>query len=138
MAVRIPARRSPSQLPEITVKNPGKGLNTLVSDTLINDAEASDLNNVQFVESGCVSKSSGIQSVGTGLSNKPYGLGVYYPNNGTRRLLTVDGTELKYLNGSVWTAISGAAFTADKEVTFTQCKDTLYIWNGSQAACSLD
>jgi len=138
MAVRIPARRSPSQLPEITVKNPGKGLNTLVSDTLINDAEASDLNNVQFVESGCVSKSSGIQSVGTGLSNKPYGLGVYYPNNGTRRLLTVDGTSLKYLNGTVWTAISGATFTADKEVTFTQCKDTLYIWNGSQAACSLD
>ena len=116
MAVRIPARRAPAQIPEITVKNPGKGLNTLISDNLINDAEASDLNNIQFVESGCISKSSGIQAVGTGLVANPHGLGTFYPTGLTKRLLTVDGTSLKYLNGSVWTAISGVSFTANKEV----------------------
>jgi hypothetical protein len=138
MAVRIPARKSPTRLPEITVKNPGKGLNNLVSDTLIQDAEASDLNNISFVESGCVAKSAGIQSVGTGLSNNPKGLGTFYTTGGNKYLLTVDGTSLKYLSGSVWTAISGVSFTSNKEVNFTQCNDTLYIWNGSQAAAALD
>ena len=98
MAVKIPARKSPAKLPEITVKNPGKGLNNLVSDTLIQDTEASDLNNIMFVESGCINKSYGIQSVGTGLSNNPKGLGVFYTTAGNKYLLTVDGTSLKYLN----------------------------------------
>lgn len=138
MAVRIPARKSPAKLPEITVKNPGKGLNNLVSDTLIQDTEASDLNNIMFVESGCINKSSGIQSVGTGLSNNPKGLGVFYTTAGNKYLLTVDGTSLKYLNGSTWTTISGVSFTSGKEVTFTQCSDNLYIWNGQEAGAQLD
>jgi hypothetical protein len=138
MAVRIPRRRTPARLPEITVKNPGKGLNNLVSDTLINDAEASDLNNISFVESGCIAKSAGIQSVGTGLSNNPKGMGVFYTVAGNKYLLTVDGTSLKYLNGSTWTAISGASFTANKEVNFTQCDNNLYIWNGQEAGAQLD
>jgi hypothetical protein len=138
MAVKIPRRRTPARLPEITVKNPGKGLNNLVSDTLINDAEASDLNNISFVESGCIAKSAGIQSVGTGLSNNPKGMGVFYTVAGNKYLLTVDGTSLKYLNGSTWTAISGASFTANKEVNFTQCDNNLYIWNGQEAGAQLD
>jgi hypothetical protein len=138
MAVRIPRRRTPARLPEITVKNPGKGLNNLVSDTLINDAEASDLNNISFVESGCIAKSAGIQSVGTGLSNNPKGMGVFYTVAGNKYLLTVDGTSLKYLNGSTWTAISGASFTSGKEVNFTQCDNNLYIWNGQEAGAQLD
>lgn len=138
MAVKIPRRRTPARLPEITVKNPGKGLNNLVSDTLINDAEASDLNNISFVESGCISKSAGIQSVGTGLTNNPKGLGTFYTVAGNKYLLTVDGTSLKYLNGSTWTAISGASFTSGKEVNFTQCDNNLYIWNGQEAGAQLD
>jgi hypothetical protein len=138
MAVRIPRRKTPSRLPEITVKNPGKGLNNLVSDTLINDAEASDLNNISFVESGCIAKSAGIQSVGTGLTNNPKGLGTFYTVAGNKYLLTVDGTSLKYLNGSTWTAISGASFTSSKEVNFTQCDNNLYIWNGQEAGAQLD
>lgn len=138
MAVKIPRRRTPARLPEITVKNPGKGLNNLVSDTLINDAEASDLNNISFVESGCIAKSAGIQSVGTGLTNNPKGLGTFYTVAGNKYLLTVDGTSLKYLNGSTWTAISGASFTSGKEVNFTQCDNNLYIWNGQEAGAQLD
>lgn len=138
MAVRIPRRRTPARLPEITVNNPGRGLNNLVSDTLIRNEEASDLNNVSFVESGCISKSAGIQSVGSGLSNNPKGLGTFYTVAGNKYLLTVDGTSLKYLNGNTWTAISGAAFTSGKEVTFTQCDNNLYVWNGFEAGCSVD
>lgn len=138
MAVRIPRRRTPSSLPEITVRNPGKGLNTLVSDTLINDAEASDLNNISFVESGCISKSAGIVSVGTGLVNNPKGLGTFYTVSGNKYVLTVDGTDLKYLNGSTWTSIAGVSFTTGKEVNFTQCSDKLFINNGFEAMAQLD
>ena len=49
MAVTIPAKRGPKTIPEVRVLNPGKGLNTLVSDSLIQDTEASDLNNIQYI-----------------------------------------------------------------------------------------
>lgn len=138
MAVAIPAKKSPNKIPEIRVINPGKGLNTLVSDSLIQDTEASDLNNIQYVESGCVSKSYGITAVGTGLTNNPKGLGTFYITGGAKHVLTVDGTSLKYLNSGTWTAISGASFTSGKEVNFVQANDLLYIWDGDAAGCSLD
>jgi len=138
MAVTIPAKRGPKTIPEVRVLNPGKGLNTLVSDSLIQDTEASDLNNIQYIESGCVSKSYGISAVGSGLTNNPKGLGTFYITGGSKHILTVDGTSLKYLNSGTWTALSGASFTSGKEVNFVQANDALYIWDGDQAGCSLN
>lgn len=135
--VSIPAKKGPKTIPDIRVLNPGRGLNNLVSDSLIQDTEASDLNNIQFVESGCVSKSYGYTEIGSGLSNPPKGLASFYTNS-SRYLLTIDGTQLKYLNGSTWTAISGVTFTANQPVNFVQCKEKMYIWNNAQAGAVLD
>lgn len=136
--VSIPAKRGTRKIPETRVVNPGRGLNTLISDNLIKDEESSSLNNVVFVESGAISKSPGLTTVGTsGLTVKPKGLAAFYPGT-SRYLLTVDGTSLKYLNGATWTAISGASFTSGKEVNFVQALDVLYIWDGDAAGCSLD
>lgn len=135
--VKIPPKKTIAKIPEIRVLNPGRGLNNLVSDSLIKDQESSDLQNIQFVESGCVSKSYGFTSVGTGLSNNPKGLAAFYVSTANRYVLTVDGTQLKYLNSGTWTAISGASFTAGQEVNFVQCNDTLYIWDGDNSGCAL-
>lgn len=135
-AIKIPAKKGLKTIPEIRVTNPGRGLNNLVSDSLIKDEEASDLLNVQFIESGCVSKSYGYTAVGTGLSNNPKGLASFYTSS-SRYVLTVDGTSLKYLNSGTWTSISGASFTNAQEVNFVQGNDILYVWNGDQAGASL-
>lgn len=135
--VSIPAKKGSRKIPETRTINPGRGLNTLISDNLIKDEEASNLNNVVFVESGAITKAPGLTEVGTGLSNNPKGIAAFYPGT-SRYLVTVDGTSLKYLNGTNWTTISGASFTADKEVNFVQGNDTLYIWDGDAAGCSLD
>lgn len=135
--VKIPPKKTIAKIPEIRVLNPGRGLNNLVSDSLIKDQESSDLQNIQFVESGCVSKSYGFTAVGTGLSNNPKGLAAFYVSTANRYVLTVDGTQLKYLNSGTWTAISGASFTAGQEVNFVQCNDTLYVWDGDNSGCAL-
>lgn len=134
--VTIPQKRGTRKLPETRVINPGRGLNTLISDNLIKDEEASALNNVVFVESGAFTKGPGLVSVGTGLATGPKGLAAFSPGT-SKYLVTVDGTSLKYLNAGTWTAISGASFTSGKEVNYVQAKDTLYIWDGDQAGCSL-
>lgn len=135
--IRLPRKTGPKQISQLSVLNPGKGLNNFVSDSLIQDTEASDLLNIQFSESGCPTKSYGIEAVGTGLSNNPKGMGQLVTTS-VRQLLTIDGTELKYLNGTSWTAISGVAFTADQEVNFVQARDTVYIWNGTNAGAKYD
>lgn len=136
--IKVPSRRGTRPVwPNKTVMNPGKGLNNLISETLIADEEASDLLNIQFVESGCVSKRNGHTEVGTGLSNAPKGLGSYVVSSSAKYLLTIDGTGLKYLNGTTWTAISGASFTSGLNTTFVQCKGEMYIWNGTEAGAKL-
>lgn len=137
MTVRIPPRRGVKKVwPALTITNPGKGLNTVISDEYIANEEASDLSNIQYVESGCPAKRYGHTAVGTGLSANPKGLASYYSGS-NRYLVTVDGTGLKYLNGTAWTAIAGASFTTAKNTTFVQAKGDLYIWNGTDAGRKL-
>ncbi len=135
--VNIPSRREPKNLPEVRVLNPGKGLNIFSSPQLIDDHEASDLLNIAFTQSGCPTKAYGFTSIGTGLTAAPKGLGALYTTS-TRQLLTVDNGVLKYLNGNAWTSISGTTFTAGSEVNFVQCRSSIYIWNGAEAASVYD
>lgn len=137
---RLPSKRGGrSPYATIAVLNPGKGLNNLISDNLLDDREASSLENIMFVESGAPSKAYGYESVGSGLTNAPRGLGFYNYNSGAGRyLLTVDGTELKYLNGSTWTAISGAAFDSSSNITMTHAKGRFFIWDGVNGGATLD
>lgn len=127
---RIPPKRGGrTAYPEKSIVNPGKGLNNLISDNLIDDKEASSLENIQIVESGAPAKAYGYTNVGTGLSNNPRGMGFYNDTiAGNRDLLTVDGTALKYLSGgTTWTSISGASFDSSGQINFTQVKGSMFV-----------
>lgn len=148
--MRIPPLRvKPTQYPTIRVVNPGKGLNTLVSAELIDDHEASDLNNVVFTEAGTVTKGPGVTSWGTGLSNDPRGLGSFHSQGGTRQVVTVDGGRVKSTTtaSSTWTAAAGATLTSNVPITFTSARtnpnsstgaDVLFIWDGTTSGCYYD
>lgn len=129
----ITPRRRLTETPRLKVINPGRGLNVQVSDNLIDDREASDLQNIQFVEAGGVSKRFGYTQLGDNLSNNPRGLGTYMDSAGSKYVCTIDGTSLKYLKdtSTTWTAATGDTFTADKTTTFTQARGNLFIWNGT-------
>jgi hypothetical protein len=138
VAIKIPAKKAVKKdWPFLGVVAPGKGLNKLVSDEYIDNEEASDLLNVQFVENGCPAKRPGHTNVGSGLVANPKGLGSFYTGV-NRYLLTVDGTSLKYLNSSTWTAISGVTFTTGKNTTMVQARGAMYLWNGTDAGAKLD
>lgn len=122
---------------KVSVLNPGKGLNTLISDNLIDDREASSLDNIQFVESGAPAKAYGFTSVATG-TTQLRGLGYYNDQAaGAKYLLTVDNTTLKYKNGSVLTSISGASFDSSANITMTQAAGSMYIWDGVNGGAQL-
>lgn len=131
-------RRNRRKLEDIQVINPGRGLNNLVSDNLIDDREASELQNIWFVEAGAVSKRNGYRQVGAALSNNPRGLGTYTDSSSNKYLVTIDGTGLVYLkntftSGTSWTSAGGGVtFTANKVTTFTQARGNLFIWNGTE------
>lgn len=123
----IPAKRvkPPSRL---VVMNPSKGLNNLVSPSLIDNREWSDLMNVEYDEGGVLRKRYGYVKVGTALTAAK-GLGVYKTES-HNHLCTIDSGTLKYMSGGVISSASGATFTAGKETSFTAARLKLFIWNG--------
>lgn len=139
MPQKIPPKRGGrSAYAQLEVVNPGKGLNNLISDNLIDDHEASSLENIMYVESGAPAKAYGYTNVGSGLSNNPRGLGFYNDSiAGTRYLLTIDGTALRYLSGSTWTSLSGASFDSSSKVTFTQARGAMYVMDGVNAIAKI-
>ena len=141
MVRRIPPKRGGrTSYSQISVINPGKGLNNKVSDNLIDDRESSSLENIQYVESGAPAKAYGFTSASTGLTNSPRGLGFYNDDiAGNKYLLTVDGTALKYLSGTTWTTISGATFssTATDKINFVQARGSMYIFDGVNAIAKI-
>lgn len=136
----IRPRRKAPETPRLKVINPGKGLDVQVSDNLIDDREASDLQNVQFVEAGGVSKRYGYRQLGDNLSNNPRGIGTYMDTSASKYVCTIDGTALKYLKdtSTTWTAATGDTFTASLSTTFTQAQAKLFIWNGTDGGAYFD
>lgn len=140
MRIQLPLKRGGrSDYAKFSVINPGKGLNTLISDSLIDDRESSDLENIQFVESGAPTKAGGYEQVGDNLSNNPKGIGSYVDTSDNKYLLTTDGTALKYLNGSTWTSISGATYStaSTTQINMTQARGKMYIWDGVSGGTEL-
>lgn len=134
-----PRRRVPNS-PRLKVINPGKGLNVQVSDNLIDNREASALQNIAFVEAGGVSKRTGFTQLGDNLSNIPRGLGTYTDTSSSKYVCTIDGTTLKYLKdaSATWASATGDTFTADKTTTFTQAQAKLFVWNGTDGGAYFD
>lgn len=118
--------------------NPGKGINVFASEEFIADQEGSGSMNGTIVESGAVTKRNGWMTVGVGLVNAPRGLGSYYPTANPAMLLTIDGTALKYLSGTLWTSLPGAAFTPSDRVCMVQAGGKMFVWNGLDAGAQLN
>lgn len=139
----IPARKGRIETPRIEVENPGRGLNTLVSDNMIDDRESPANLNIWYTEGGAPGKRNGYHAIGTGLSNAPRGLGSYRDSAGNKYLVTVDGTALKYLNAftaaSAWATAAGSiSHTSGSQVTFTSAGGYLFIWNGAEGGSYFD
>jgi hypothetical protein len=138
------SRRSNTDIPSkktkppqrLVVMNPSKGLNNLVSPSLIDNKEFSDLMNVEYDEGGVVRKRYGYTTVGNSLT-AARGLG-FYTTESIRELLTVDGTTLKKYTGTSWSACSGATFTAAQDIYFTQARLKYFIWNGTDGGAYYD
>lgn len=117
--------------------NPGKGINVFVSEQFIDNQEGSGSMNGTIVESGAITKRYGWTKVGVGLVNAPRGLGSYYPTGTAQQLLTIDGTQLKYLSGALWTALPAISFSASDRYCFVQAGGDMYIWNNVDAGAKL-
>lgn len=132
---RVP-RRKKRDIKRVLAINPSKGLNNLVSSTLIDNKEMSELMNMRFDEGGVLRKRGGIKTIGDTLTAAK-GLGVLSTES-VNYPVTIDGTGLKYFNGSSWQSATGATFTTGKDTTFTQVRDVLYVWNGTDGGTEWD
>lgn len=138
------SQRSTQKLPSKQVKppqrlivmNPSKGLDNLVSPSLIDNKEFSDLMNVEYDEGGVIRKRYGYTTVGNTLT-AAHGLG-FYTTESIRELLTCDAGTMKKNTGGNWSALSGATFTAGNDTSFTQARLKMFIWNGTDGGAYYD
>lgn len=131
----LPTKKS-RKINRLVVLNPSKGLNNLGSPLLIDNREFSDLMNMEYDETGVVRKRSGFTTVGSALTAGK-GLGTLVTES-LNSLVTIDGTNMKYLNSGVWTTLSGATFTSGQEVVFSQARNKVFAWNGSDGGTYWD
>lgn len=138
------SRRSNTDIPSKKVKapqrlvvmNPSKGLNNLVSPSLIDNKEFSDMQNMEYDEGGVIRKRSGYVAVGDALTAAE-GLGVYSTES-SNKMVTIDGNTLKYRTTGSWQAATGDTFSAGFDPTFTQARLKLFIWNGVDGGAYFD
>lgn len=123
----LPAKKvKPPQ--RLVVMNPSKGLNNLVSPSLIDNREFADIMNCEYDEGGVIRKRAGYTTLGNTLT-AAHGLG-FYTTESLSQLVTVDGTALKYMSATTWTTASGDTFTAGNDTFFSQARLKMFIWNG--------
>lgn len=131
----IPAKKvKPPQ--RLVVMNPSKGLNNLVSPSLIDNKEFSDMQNMEYDEGGVIRKRAGYVAVGNILA-AARGLGTFSTES-SNYMVTIDGTQLKYRTSGNWSTATGDTFTAAKDTAFTQARLKLFIWNGTDGGAYFD
>jgi len=131
----IPAKKvKPPQ--RLVVMNPSKGLNTLVSPSLIDDKEFSDMQNMEYDEGGVIRKRAGYVTAGNVLTNAR-GLGVFSTES-SNYMVTVDNGTVKYRTNGNWSSATGSTITAGQDVSMTQARLKLYIWNGVDGGVVFD
>lgn len=129
-------RRNARQITRKYVANPSKGLNNLVSPSLIDDREFSQLQNMEYDEGGVVRKRSGYEAVLSSLTAGK-GLGSFVTET-YRHIVTIDNGTFKYSTGTTWTSVGTVSFTASAQTAFTQARDVLFIWNGVEGGSTWD
>jgi len=125
---RPKAQNDPYQ--QLLVTNPGKGLNNLISNNLIDDHESPSLQNIQFVEAGAPGKTDGYTNALT-TATLPRGLGYFNDApNSTKYLLTVVATTLtNALTGTTYGSGS-VAFSGTGTIFMTEVDGAMAIWDG--------
>lgn len=116
------------QIKRRVILNQNKGLNNLVSPSLIDDREFSQLENVEYDEGGVLRKRSGYSQVNGSLTAAK-GLGTFV-NETYRQQVTIDGGTLKYTSTGSWTSDNTVTFSSTAIPDFNQVRDKLYIWDG--------
>lgn len=132
---RLPTKRV-KQPQRLVVMNPSKGINNLVSPSLIDNREFSDLLNVEYDEGGVIRKRFGYVTVANTLT-AARGLGIYATES-VKQLVTIDQTTLKYRSTGNWTTATGATFSVGNDTTFTQARLKLFCWNGVDGGAYFD
>lgn len=138
------SRRSNSEIPSkkvrppqrLVIMNPSKGLNTLVSPSLIDDKEFSDMQNMEYDEGGVIRKRAGYVTAGSALT-AARGLGVFSTES-SNYMVTVDNGTVKYRTSGSWSSATGSTLTAGNDVSMTQARLKLYIWNGVDGGVVFD
>lgn len=120
----------------LVIMNPSKGLNNLVSPSLIDNKEFSDMQNMEYDEGGVIRKRAGYVTAGNTLT-AARGLGVY-ATEASNYMVTLDGTTVKYRTTGNWSSATGDTFTAGTDVCMTQARLKLYIWNGVDGGAYFD
>lgn len=130
-------QRKARPISRLVKMNPSKGINNLGSPALIDDREFSDSLNIEYDEGGVARKRDGYTSAITGLT-APKGLGLLVTET-VRHLATVDNGTFAYSTaGGAFTPVATVAFTAASETVFTQARDKLYVWNGTEGGSTWD
>lgn len=134
---RVTQKKATRQIRREYVLNPAKGLNSLVSDSLIDKREASALLNIAFEESGVVKKRDGFTSISTALTNAQM-LNYFYSET-NKKLITVDNGQPKELLNNVWTSISGVTMSSTRPyIDATQASNNTFLWDGENGGVQYD
>lgn len=129
-------QRKARPITRVVKMNPSKGLNNLGSPALIDDREFSESLNIEYAEGGVARKRSGYTQVITGMTDAK-GLGMLRTET-VRHICTVDNGVFQYATATTFTPVTTISFTASSETIFTQARDTLYIWNGTEGGSTWD
>lgn len=131
----LPQRRA-RNITRKYVPNPSKGLNNLVSPSLIDDREFSQIQNIEYDEGGVARKRTGYESVLDSLTAAK-GLGMFVTES-VRQIVTIDNGTFEYATTSTWTSVGTVSFTASAETSFTQAGNSFYVWNGVEGGTRWD
>lgn len=134
---QVAQKRASRQIRREYVMNPAKGLNSLVSDSLIDKKEASSLLNISFEESGVVKKRDGYNSMGPALTNAQCLTYFYAETN--KELIAVDNGQPKRFSNGVWSNISGVTLSSSRPfIDATQARGFTYLWDADQGGVQYD
>lgn len=129
-------QKSSRQIKRRVILNQNKGLNNLVSPSLIDDREFSQLQNMEYDEGGVIRKRSGTTQVLGDLTSAT-GLG-FFSNETNRQVITIDDGAFKYTTTGTWTTDGSVSFSSSAIPDFAQIRDKLYIWDGDGGGAEWD
>lgn len=116
------------------------GLNNTASSSEIKRNEASLLRNWDITYQGQLVKRSGLTLTGNDFGNNAVlGLGAYLRSTGSKDLVLMEGTTLRYLNSTTFDSLD-TGFTTGLDTCFVTCpiNNKLYIYNGTENTHSWD